>query len=459
MSDASNHPDPTKGPSSVQTRAKRHAHNNLAKNVRRDNGSLLKSVAHSKILKHSLSEPQRPQTERRLRSDAHTLLYSCQVPLAQYERAISLYRKLQTLRLECPIARLQPQHASATEPGVIWVKYPRNNYWLLKFRIHSLGYRPMPVLTRQDLQHLRRILTRDIERLYDAHVPYKFDISIVPIAISRTLSRRLQRETYKLFINSFDLDVDPEDESIEWAVLKEKTIKSVKAQFAVMEALADCSSKQPKELPVNLDPDAAFDVLEASKPLLLDHLFIIRHVAKYSTRLGDWVAGQTGCFLRMRPARDTPPSPPSVVALAHRDTVAHMLRLMDSLTFTGHVEEHQLLADRVALLAVYTSLLVHQYARVIVCCCSTNILVIENEETPEMYVGRAQFRIVADARRRLGEAMDAYSAMGVQLSDGATHYLRQPPLDFKLPGDGDLKSVGSLVEGLKGPVRDRYRRR
>ncbi|KAI0412939.1 hypothetical protein F5X98DRAFT_379285 [Xylaria grammica] len=87
---------------------------------------------------------------------------------------------------------------------------------------------------RHEVRTLRQVLTRDIAALYDARVPYRIDTESMVIA--RISSRRLQRKVYKPLVDAFNLDVDPEDASIDWAALKEKAIRSAEAQLAVIES-------------------------------------------------------------------------------------------------------------------------------------------------------------------------------------------------------------------------------
>ncbi|GAW16325.1 hypothetical protein ANO14919_057500 [Xylariales sp. No.14919] len=86
---------------------------------------------------------------------------------------------------------------------------------------------------RHQVRTLRQVLTRDIAALYDARVPYR--INTESMVIARISSRRLQRKVYKPLVDAFNLDVDPEDASIDWAALKEKAIRSAEAQLAVIE--------------------------------------------------------------------------------------------------------------------------------------------------------------------------------------------------------------------------------
>ncbi|KAI0399637.1 hypothetical protein F4802DRAFT_588741 [Xylaria palmicola] len=412
-------------PLAIRTRPTRHALNNVATNVRKDKGSLLKSVAHGKILKRSSSKPQ-PGKIVHWR-DVEIAVIPLLVPRKHFQRAVSLYRKLRTLPLECPIPSFQSRDASATEPGMIGLGYPRRHYWRLIYRLHDHQNRGHPILTRHEVQTLRCILIRDIALLYDAHVPYEFDMG--EMAIARISSRRLQCNVYKPFINRFNLDVDPEDESIDWAVLKEKTIRSAEARFAVIEALVEFSSEQPEELPADLEPDAVLDVLDTADPGLGPTLFILRHVSRYNTELVYWLALHARFFLSTLPSRDNPANSPEEFLLDYYNTVGYMLKLVDvdQLSVTDQDQRHQLLADRVVLLVLYTSFLIHLHAKTIVPNHSRNILVLENQETPDMYAGLEQFQLVTEARRRLKEAMDVYDAMG---NDGADWFLRQPLEEF-----------------------------
>ncbi|OAA36103.1 hypothetical protein NOR_07709 [Metarhizium rileyi] len=47
---------------------------------------------------------------------------------------------------------------------------------------------------------------------------------------------------YRPFLNTFDFDVDPNDETIPWAELKDSKLQKIKAQFAVLEMLAELSN-------------------------------------------------------------------------------------------------------------------------------------------------------------------------------------------------------------------------
>ncbi|KAI0449226.1 hypothetical protein F5B21DRAFT_61320 [Xylaria acuta] len=423
MSDARNPPDVGKRAVQLPKRPTDHALSNMHMKFRRDNGSLLKKIVHGKIRKHGLPPPLRPRTLHL--AEARFVVRSRQLRPEQRDRAVSLYNKLRTLRLASPAPHLQSQDVCVAEPGTIALEYPQNCSWLLMKRIHRGEDRRMPILTGHEVRTLRRILTRDVAMLYDAHIPYRFDISVMSIA--RIPSRSMQGLIYKPFIDTFDLDLDPQDESIQWAVLKESTIKSIEAQFAVIEAFVECSSGQHMELRADLEPDAAIDVLEAletsSPPPELSN-FLIRYVSRYSTKLGRFVAHHALRYLFGLPRRTTAPCPFHICTLDHYDTVAHVLRLADSSAATGSLKQGQLLADRVALLAVYTALLVHIHAKTIENGASIKILALEENDMVEMYTGIQEPQRVTNARQRLAEAIDALDGIGGTLSTG-TRWLLQ----------------------------------
>ncbi|KAI0398678.1 hypothetical protein F4802DRAFT_592453 [Xylaria palmicola] len=396
-----------------------------ATHVRKDSSSLLRSIAHGKICKQkSQQKRELPQQARTLRrAEAQLVPRSRRVRPDQYARAVSLFEKLKTLRLACPIPQLGPCEA---ESSVIVLQYPKHCFWPLKDRIHLAGDRGADILTRHEVQILVRDLIHDIKRLYDARIPYKVDISNTLIA--HMSSRRRGYMAYRPFIDTFDLDIDPQDESISWAGLKESVLHSARAQYAVIEALAESSSIQPAlDLPADLEPDAVVQVFEASDPPLVQRNAVLRRVPNYSSRLGRFVINRAQKYLHVLPCRTTAVSSwTEAYCQNFVDSIAHLLQLADMPTATTE-DQTTHVADRAGLLVAYNSYLVHLYAKTIEGNRSRGILAPETE-SPEMYAEMEHFRLVTDARRKLAEAVDALRAVGLTLDPRAEWFLEGSPI-------------------------------
>ncbi|TWU70463.1 hypothetical protein ED733_000542 [Metarhizium rileyi] len=72
-------------------------------------------------------------------------------------------------------------------------------------------------------------------------IPYAPDLATLEV-VSKSLNDPMAWRMYRPFLNTFDFDVDPNDETIPWAELKDTKLQKIKAQFAVLEMLAELSN-------------------------------------------------------------------------------------------------------------------------------------------------------------------------------------------------------------------------
>lgn len=395
--------------------------------MRKDNIPLLKVIAHGRICKQPLLQPT-PQLRRKWRGREQLAPMSVgfrQVLPEHHERVMFIYNKIEALSL--PLKSFGPHVPSSdiheAEMGVIRLEYRKGDFQSLVRHIYNDSIPRLTQLTRLHVKTLRAILEHDIPILYNAHIPYKLDISTM--LITKAWSWKLQREIFKPLIDSFNLDLDPQDDSIPWVAHRESVLKSAGAQFAVIEAIAEAITGYYNPPPTSLQPDVATDVLEKCRPPIEACSFVIRYVARYSTNLGRYMSRLAGNYLLTLPSRRGASECHEELAQDLRNAVAHVLRLADAPAETEDIQQEQLLADRVALLTVYAALLVHIHAKDIICDSSRHLLTLEKDETSEMYTGTAQFKVVRDARRRLTEAICALRAVGGELDDEARWFIEE----------------------------------
>ncbi|KAI1120605.1 hypothetical protein F5Y10DRAFT_258046 [Nemania abortiva] len=402
----------------IRTRPTQRALSNQSANIRRDTSSLRKAIAHGKVSKHSL--PQKPPPTAYLpRHRIKTVVRMLPVLPHHYDRAVSWFSKLRTLPLSGCVHRIQSQEVRVADPDRIALEHPEDCYRLLLDRMPSRWESGM---TRRDLGTLRRILTHDIAVLYDAHVPYKLEIW--RLFTARIKSRSMQSYVYKPWINTFDYDIDPQDEDIQWADLKESVMKSANAQFDVLEALVELVTHPRTELRAHLEPNAVMDLLRVTRLGYRDENLVTRGVSTYSTKFGRSVVDKAANYLFTIIPRTAPQH--IFETVDYYNTVAHVLQLADSTPATESVEPAQFLAIRALLLAVYAMLLVHLHAKTIANYHSANLVVLEEEDTADNYTGVEQFRLVADARQRLADAVDAVYAMDVNVGDAVRVFIQKP---------------------------------
>ncbi|KAI1346767.1 hypothetical protein F5Y01DRAFT_297098 [Xylaria sp. FL0043] len=386
-------------PLQIRTRAAGPARNNATTNAPKDP---LKSIAHGRIRKHKWIKPQQAQqahwtlnAEERVAEKTVELISA-----EQRDRAVTYYKKLKALPLLGLVPRVRLQNTHIANSATIELVYPTDSINPLIDRI-CRGYPQDEGLSQSELRDLRHILTRDIETLYDAHIPYKPNVSTMSISWWRSV--RLGKSVYKPWVDAFDLDKDSEDESIPWSGLKEETINSANAQLDVVGALSVSWYNVPRHLHADLEPDIAVDILETSKFYDQEKTFVILRVSRYSSKLGRFMAQSARRSLRRIPSRATALTESQTLFVSkYHEAVAHVLQLIDTPQAAESAEQKELVKERAALLIVYASLLEHLHAKTIKEDFSMGILA--GEKTPEMYKNSDQFQLVADANRRSREA-------------------------------------------------------
>lgn len=308
--------------------------------------------------------------------------------------------------------------------GVVRLEYRKDAFKPLVRHISNDSVPRLTQLTTFEVRTLRAILKHDIPILYDAHIPYKLDISTM--LISREWSGKLRSYVFKPLIDIFNLDLDPQDDSVPWDVHRESMIETASAQFAVLQVISEATCG-PTHLGIrdNLQPDAAVDMLEKCRPPIDACNFVVRHVARYSPKLGRYMSRLAGNYLLTLPSREGFPERPDQLAQGFHHTVYHVLRLLRALAETENREEGKLLAGQAALLTVYTALLVHKFAKDIICDSSRGLVALNKDEACEMYIGIAPFKAVSNTRQELAEAIAALRAIGGELEDEERWFIEE----------------------------------
>ncbi|KAJ8129026.1 hypothetical protein O1611_g4605 [Lasiodiplodia mahajangana] len=404
------------------TRPMRPALRNKPTNIRKDNSSLRKSIAHGMVSKRGL--PKKPQSTPGNPSQ-ETVVRILPLRSKHYDRAVSWFNRLRTLPLTGCVPHLRSPNAIERHEGLA-LKYPLGRYRLLSDHMPGQHNLPgVPPLTQHDLRALRRIITRDIAVLYDARIPYESKISVTHLLICRVYSRTLQGVVYKPWINNFDYDMS-QDEDVSWPNLKQSVIKSVKAQFSVLEAFIELSNHPQRELPINLEPSAAIKVLNSYRPGLINRNLIIRGVSTYSAALGEHaIEDAVGHLYSLTKRTTLRCNLLAVFTTEERKTIEHVLRLADSAPAAERIRRGKFLAIQALLLAVHAILLVHSHAKAITSIRSENLVVLE-DETADMYTGVEQFQLVTNARRRAVDAANAMDAIDVKIGDRLRGFLKRP---------------------------------
>ncbi|KAI0097572.1 hypothetical protein GGR51DRAFT_540753 [Nemania sp. FL0031] len=412
------------------TRPMRPALSNKPTNIRKDNGSLRKRIVHGMVSKHGL--PKKPQQTHVHPSKSEIVLVEDFLPICRehYARAVSWFNQIRTLPLIGCVPQLRsPNPINDSEwpyQGIV-LKYPARRFWPLSRHMPSSNGLSVPPLTRHDLRTLRQILTHDIRVLYDAHIPYKPGILIPRLLINRVGSRTPQGAAFKPWINDFDYDIDiDQKEDFPWADVKESVIKSVKAQFAVLEAAVEVSIHPRRELRANLEPNAVIKVLEPLGVGIVHHNLIIRGVSVYSVELGHYFINKIVEQLCGLPSRKSLQGGEHIFTVEWCKAVPHVLRLVESAAAAESIEQGHLLMIRALLLAAHAILLVRSHAKVITSLNSENLVVLEEEETVDMYWGVEQFQLVTNARRKLADAIDALDAVNARAGDRVREFVKRP---------------------------------
>ncbi|KAI0818325.1 hypothetical protein GGR55DRAFT_674157 [Xylaria sp. FL0064] len=409
-------------PLQIRTRAAGPARNNATTNAPKDP---LKSIAHCRICKQKWSKPQKAHwalnAEERVAEKTVELISA-----EQRDRAVAYYKKLKALPLLSLVPRVRSQNTHIANSAAIELVYPTDIINPLIDRI-CRGHPQYEVLSQSEVRDMRYILTRDIETLYDAHIPYKPNVST-------------------MFISWWC------NESITWTVLKEETIKSANAQLDVVEALSDSCYNVLRPLHADLEPDIAVDILEASKFHHQERTFIFLRVSRYSSKLGRFMAQSAQRSLRSTPSRATALTESQTLFVSkYHDAVAHVLQLIDTPQAAESAEQKELVKERAALLIVYASLLEHLHVKIIKEDFSMGVLA--GKKTPEMYKDMNQFQLVADANRRSKEAFNALSTIGCDWR----YFYRDWFLDEPTPSKKEkwIAYVGSCGVPCFGYIWDR----
>ncbi|KAI1822771.1 hypothetical protein F4861DRAFT_540700 [Xylaria intraflava] len=346
---------------------------------------------------HSMlwSAKGRVVTERHIRPERRT-------------RVSIIFNKLHTLQLESAVPRLKALHGRKGEPGLFMLEYPRAGV----IELRDLAELKKNLTTSQ-LSTMSQSLVNDIVRLYDAHLPYIFDLEAMTIGTLPNARRR--KSIAKAFIDKFDFRKDPQDDSIPWQALKETMVESARAGLkALMVAMKP--SRNPAKPAADVDPDAAVVLLDRIYQSSYDEKrrrLICCHVFRYSEKLGKFAMYDAFSLLRWLPSRSTPSHlPPKLHTIQPSyDIVTHVLRLTDPLVGAENIKQKQLLIVRAELSIMAASLLVHLHAKTIKTGASKHLLALENNDTPDMYAGIEQFQLVKDARQRAVEAIRALHAV------------------------------------------------
>lgn len=231
--------NPARYASRSRTRSTRHAlpNNKYRKAMRKDNIPLRKTIAQRRICKQPLPQPSpQPRGKRRGQEQLAPISASLRQVLPEHhDRVAFIYNKIRILAL--PLKSIRPRLPSSdryeVEMGVVRLEYRKSAFQSLVRRIHSDSLPRQTQLIRVDVKTLQAILEHDIPVLYNAHIPYKVDISTMPI--TKAWSSKLRRDIFQPLIDTFDLDLDPQDDSIPWAVHRDSMLKFTRDQFAVIE--------------------------------------------------------------------------------------------------------------------------------------------------------------------------------------------------------------------------------
>ncbi|TWU72856.1 hypothetical protein ED733_003054 [Metarhizium rileyi] len=350
--------------------------------------ALMSLTINPRVSKHRISKPaQRTQRTQQSRCKVSRKIYrqeSLQLCPAQRDRAVAIFNKLAGIKC---VANRTPSLCGAIN-GEIKLKYPPYRFWRL------LEDSFMPPLIRTDIQSLRETVIQYIKLLYDAQIPYAPDVTTLEV-VTKIAGDSLARPIYRPFINQFYFDVDLRDEAFPWADRGATTIRNVKAQFVVLELLAELSNPDPFEVQrLSLG-------LEAS---------VVRHVNTYSTELGQFVLDLTGQYLRSLSFRNGP---------CERSDSAHALPAGNVPSETEILRSH-----RVALLVLHAALLVHCYAETITVIASYGLLEASKRNTMESYTTNEDFTLVTQACQTAGREIRELAEKGTQLDQDIMYFVR-----------------------------------
>ncbi|KAI3316574.1 hypothetical protein HD806DRAFT_424647 [Xylariaceae sp. AK1471] len=373
-----------------------------------------------KVCKARSKQSARPSLLHRSRQHAQPRKELLQLKPKQLECAKIIYSTLHTIpNLSNRTPRLR-RHDSDARHDRYELQYPVHRLWRL------IGDPTLPTLTSQDLRRLRDALIRDIGQLYDAHIAYDPDVST--LSVVKKLNRRERVTTFVPFIDTFDFDKHVNDQATSWADLKEKRIETIKAQFDVLELLAELSeSLQLRQTRTDLQPDIVVKLLRQSRPPEDRRNIVIRQVTRYSPELGQFMIEETRRHVCRLPRRTSLGEEYNNESI--RDCcsiVTHVLGLMDQYEGDKQVELGHL-ADRAAMSIIYAALLVHLHAKTIMAVQSRGLLEMSGHATADSYTSYENFQSVTAAYSQVIQTIHCLKEKGGQLDDGSIWILRAAP--------------------------------
>ncbi|KAI0188406.1 hypothetical protein F4808DRAFT_466177 [Astrocystis sublimbata] len=401
-------------------------------NFRRDNISLRRTMIRKKLLIKGQDSPASPLSPvADLQNKPVFQPYALFVPVGveNYERACFIFDRLALTPINSPCTQMiaKSNEEEAATAGALKLKHCEES-WELKLCIGPHVYPGHPKLHAADLQILHQGLHRDIDTLYNARLPYIINV-LRDFRIAHVYSDEYKRLVYRPVIWRFDPTKDPRDENLDWAALKAQAHKHAERQFDVLEAL-HCHFYGLKftSICVPLDPDVAVGVLQSRSWTPKQMHLTQRQIERYSPRLGQAVTAWAAAFLQCLPKREWSDSPSDrafyKTTTQYVLSVWHIIKLaysqMNGKYFYTHVFPP---ADQVALLATYTALLVHFYAKVIPDPRSVNLLGLPGEGA-WLYRGIEEFQQVRCYRRHLARALDSVAKTGGIISPAIRIYLQ-----------------------------------
>jgi hypothetical protein len=306
----------------------------------------------------------------------------------------------------------------------------RHDQYELQYPVHRLWRLvedpTLPTLASQDLRRLRDALIHDIDQLHDAHIAYNPDV--VTLSVVKKLNRGERTATFVPFIDTFNFDEHVNDLATSWTDLEERRINAVKAQFDVLELLAELSeSRQLRQTRANLQPDSVAKVLQQSRPPEDRCNLVIRQVNQYSPELGQLIIQETRRHVCGLPRRTSLAE--EYIKESIRDfcsTLSHVLALMDQYEGEGE-EKLSNLMDRATMLIIYAALLIHLHAKTVMAMQSRGLLKLSGNVGAELYTSYESFQSVRAAYSQAMRAIHCLEERGGQLNDGSIWILRAAP--------------------------------
>ncbi|KAL9114302.1 MAG: hypothetical protein Q9227_001724 [Pyrenula ochraceoflavens] len=406
-------------------------------NTRRLETPLLKKIAQGRISKNRSAPASRLEfvASRQQTRQLNIETRKFDNP-QQFQYAVHVFTKLARIpHLSTRAPKICGQDLNRLE---IELKYPAYPLWRVFDRLLKRPYRNEQ-LGVKDLRQLREDLLSNISILYDSQIAFDADVSTLRMA-HRSARPSIRPSKFLPFFDTFDLGVSTQqnDDSINWAELRDSAIRKAQSQFDVLEFLALAKAtpeiRAPEFAP---DPETVVHILSSYTTISSIQVNpLLRHVNKRTAEFDHLTAKHIAGLLQAMTFRNFQPQRPDPRLPNDRDTVTHVLRLGSNDTLAASCSGYQL-AGRAALWVVYTAILIHMYANVIEVGNDYSRGLVEFEYSDELadsFTSWENFSLVSEAARKAGEAVRTLYASGGDLDPDIRSFINKnclPPAAHK----------------------------